>query len=770
MKLSVLACFLAAVVVTPQVRGHGILVDPPGRASMWRYGYSTPANYDDSQYFCGGFQKQWEVYGGKCGECGDEYGLPRPRSNENGGKYGKGIITRHYKAGQDVSISVEITANHMGYFRFSLCQLNSTTQLETEDCFKNRVLQLSNGAGTDYKIGTSTGPYTVRVRLPAGFVCPRCVLQWHYNTGNSWGTCADGSGAMGCGKQESFRSSRVSSVVQWEIFRGRCGECGDTFGLPRPRSNENMGKYGRGIVSRRYRTGQEITAVIKITANHKGWFRFSLCPLMSNSSLEQESCFKRNVLQLADGSGTEYQLPHYNPGVFTVKLRLPPELTTEKKGFHTEITMVNNQATMFLACMVLVMGLQQVLGHGYLWEPPNRASMWRQGYSTPHEYNDMEFFCGGRGGLERNGGRCGLCGDPYDNPRPRNNENTGKYGRGVVSRSYHSGQTIGVHVLLTQSHFGWFEFSLCRLNHGSEREEEHCFQTLQLADGSTRFQVPHAGRREEFRINVRLPPGLTCQRCVLRWHYRTDYTLETYRNLISCALALVALSNGHGYMADPPNRASMWRYGYDTPPQYNDNQFWCGSLQVQWMMYDGKCGECGDEYGLPRPRSNENGGTYGLGIITRRYKAGQTIDVTVELSSNHRGWFQFSLCPLSYPTELETEACFQQHVLEVIGGSGTQYYITNDNLGPFPVSLRLPAGLTCQNCVLQWHYNAGKSCPISFRKLAHAIRGVFVRTELRPWVAETRRTSEAALTLPSTLNLSVPTLASSFQRFDTAQL
>ena len=37
------------------VIGHGRLISPPGRSTMWRYGYSTPANYDDNQMSCGGF-------------------------------------------------------------------------------------------------------------------------------------------------------------------------------------------------------------------------------------------------------------------------------------------------------------------------------------------------------------------------------------------------------------------------------------------------------------------------------------------------------------------------------------------------------------------------------------------------------------------------------------------------------------------------------------------------------------------------------------------
>lgn len=36
--------------------------------------------------------------------------------------------------------------------------------------------------------------------------------------------------------------------------------------------------------------------------------------------------------------------------------------------------------------------------------------------------------------------KCGVCGDNYKSPRPRENENTGKYGVGVVVRTYCVGQ------------------------------------------------------------------------------------------------------------------------------------------------------------------------------------------------------------------------------------------------------------------------------------------------------------------------------------------
>jgi hypothetical protein len=40
--------------------GHGRLIDPPSRASAWRFGFPTPKDYDDNAQFCGGFHRQWK--------------------------------------------------------------------------------------------------------------------------------------------------------------------------------------------------------------------------------------------------------------------------------------------------------------------------------------------------------------------------------------------------------------------------------------------------------------------------------------------------------------------------------------------------------------------------------------------------------------------------------------------------------------------------------------------------------------------------------------
>merc|ERR1712018_117639 len=61
---------VATLSLLPYVWGHGRLMDPPARNSMWRFGYINPINYNDNEVFCGGVSHQFEKNGGRCGEGG----------------------------------------------------------------------------------------------------------------------------------------------------------------------------------------------------------------------------------------------------------------------------------------------------------------------------------------------------------------------------------------------------------------------------------------------------------------------------------------------------------------------------------------------------------------------------------------------------------------------------------------------------------------------------------------------------------------------------
>ncbi|KAJ8674245.1 hypothetical protein QAD02_005507 [Eretmocerus hayati] len=145
--------------------------------------------------------------------------------------------------------------------------------------------------------------------------------------------------------------------------------------------------------------------------------------------------------------------------------------------------------------------------------------------------------------------------------------------------------------------------------------------------------------------------------------------------IVACALILVMFTilqktDGHGRMMDPVSRSSAWRKGFKTPTNYDDNQLYCGGVhQDKDRPWTNDCGVCGDSYNTIQPRPNENGGLYGTGIIVRRYRRGQRIKVLLDLTASHKGFFEFSVCPLQGAKDIETEQCFKQYPLKFTGRS-----------------------------------------------------------------------------------------------------
>ncbi|XP_051160757.1 uncharacterized protein LOC127281199 [Leptopilina boulardi] len=188
-----------------KVSGHGRLIEPPSRASMWRFGFNTPENYNDHELYCGGYSRQWTRNNGKCGICGDAWDMKKPRPHESGGLYGNNIIVRKYKTGSIIPIRIELTANHNGYFEFRTCPMSYKGIEVTQDCLDKNLLHGENGT-IRYYPGPGNGIFESYYKLPEGLTCVQCVFQWRYVAGNNWGNCENGTGAVGCGPQEEFRS------------------------------------------------------------------------------------------------------------------------------------------------------------------------------------------------------------------------------------------------------------------------------------------------------------------------------------------------------------------------------------------------------------------------------------------------------------------------------------------------------------------------------------------------------------------------------------
>ncbi|GAB4815625.1 hypothetical protein N2152v2_008081 [Parachlorella kessleri] len=132
-------------------------------------------------------------------------------------------------------------------------------------------------------------------------------------------------------------------------------------------------------------------------------------------------------------------------------------------------------------------------------------------------------------------------------------------------------------------------------------------------------------------------------------------------------------------------------------------------------------GVCGDKMS---DRQHEPGGIYGPAGIQATYAPGQVIDISILVSARHGGRWVFRVCPSTNADE----ACLSQYVLQRADGSGP-YTWTGPSGGPaspasgyssgtidgisgevYTVQYKLPDGLTCAACTLQWWWTTGNSC------------------------------------------------------------
>lgn len=76
----------------------------------------------------------------------------------------------------------------------------------------------------------------------------------------------------------------------------------------------------------------------------------------------------------------------------------------------------------------------------------------------------------------------------------------------------------------------------------------------------------------------------------------------------------------------------------------------------------------------------------------------------VELTAAHMGFMQWRLCT---DRNTETQQCFNKHVLQLADGSGSKLPV--DKTGLYKAKLRLPSGVKCNECVIQWNYRGGNA-------------------------------------------------------------
>jgi hypothetical protein len=192
----------------------------------------------------------------------------------------------------------------------------------------------------------------------------------------------------------------------------------------------------------------------------------------------------------------------------------------------------------------------------------------------------------------------------------------------------------------------------------------------------------------------------------MRYAFYFVTTMKYAFILLSC----LTIVSGHGSVRDPPARNVLANSNY-CPDCLN-----AGGVSV---MYNGlrskaRYGVCGDPWNAKK--DHEAGGKFARGKIARTYKSGSTIGIKLSFSANHMGRMSFSICDLpdrhmskSLERSLTTQRCFNKNVLRRADGKGVHSFL-NGNEEKLTVKYKLPRGLKCKHCVLQWNWETGNSC------------------------------------------------------------
>lgn len=118
------------------------------------------------------------------------------------------------------------------------------------------------------------------------------------------------------------------------------------------------------------------------------------------------------------------------------------------------------------------------------------------------------------------------------------------------------------------------------------------------------------------------------------------------------------------------------------------------------------------------------------------YTAGDIVDFEIGISTHHEGHYSFRLCekvlsPANFKNHKEAQDCLDEHVLERAGPDAYgdckpndsrqdcqpldpnhpgRFYTTIAYSGSFKMKYKIPAGVSCDHCTIQWHWATGNTC------------------------------------------------------------
>jgi len=167
-----------------------------------------------------------------------------------------------------------------------------------------------------------------------------------------------------------------------------------------------------------------------------------------------------------------------------------------------------------------------VHGHGYFKSPVARHAVHMHPELNPPDgptYWDYQAVWCGNNPQDLAISDCGRCGDIKGET---NFQRGGLYDKNVIGGNYTSGSTVDFVTNYQAAHYGVAQFEICQ----SETESDNCWTVLPIVGGSeqvridNRICVPHDnGYRGDITARVQLPAGFRCNRCSVRFTYRTAY-------------------------------------------------------------------------------------------------------------------------------------------------------------------------------------------------------------------------------------------------------
>ncbi|PSC67430.1 chitin binding domain-containing [Micractinium conductrix] len=197
-----------------------------------------------------------------------------------------------------------------------------------------------------------------------------------------------------------------------------------------------------------------------------------------------------------------------------------------------------------------------------------------------------------------------------------------------------------------------------------------------------------------------------------------QHRLTSVTRLPALAMLAVALASAlpraaaHGFIAEPKSRNYVRNWQY-CPHCVSAGGSWpvSGEGRLTWPMYDAPvCGAADlSDAGAP----------------VQSYARGGVIDITIFITAQHGGRHEFHLCPSPHVSK----GCLKEHQLERVDGEGPDSW-TPASGGPAPGGrwkhdilasqggdsytwrYRLPAGVSCDRCVLQWRWTTANSCRV----------------------------------------------------------